>query len=345
MATLNIEQPCALVEWLRNSGRIGPSESPEIRVLAGGVSNRTVLVTRTSGESWVLKQALEQLRVAAPWFCSPERVHREALGIRWLATLAPPGSIPSLVFEDRENHVLGMQAVRQPHANWKDLLLKGVIDPHHVRQFGQLLGIIHRRARLGASRLESVFGDKTFFEALRLEPFYTHSAVRMAAAAPFLAQLTREARSIGETLVHGDYSPKNVLVHRGQLVLLDHEVIHWGDPMFDVGFALAHLLSKAHRDEQSREALCGAAVLFWEHYAFSACECLTDPDHQARATRHALGCLLARAAGKSPVEYLDVGQRERQRDTCLDLMQAPPAEVVVLAERFIQQIIRRFPRV
>lgn len=340
MVELDIEQPGQLVEWLRETGRIGPHEVPEVRTLAGGVSNRTVLVSRPGGQSWVLKQALEQLRVSTPWFCSPERIHREALGMQWLGTLAPPGTIPTLVFEDPKHHLLGMRAVPQPHANWKTLLLDGVIEPDHVRQFGQLLGSIHRRARLAARRLEVVFGDTRYFEKLRLEPFYAYPAETIPAASAFFGNLIAETRATREGLVHGDYSPKNILVHRGQLVLLDHEVIHWGDPMFDVGFALAHFLSKAHRDRVNRQALGGAAILFWEHYQFAACDCLTAPSHQARATRHAIGCLLARAAGKSPVDYLDTVQRNRQRVVCLKLLETAPTEVAVLAERFVRELER-----
>lgn len=338
MSDLDIEQPGPLVEWLRRSGRIDSGETPAVRRLSGGVSNRTVLVSRPLGDSWVLKQALEQLRVAAPWFCSPERIHREALGMRWLATLAPPGAIPALVFEDRENFVLAMRAVPEPHENWKTLLLQGVVDPDHVRQFGQLLGSIHRRARLAAHRLEVVFSDVRFFEALRLEPFYGYCAEQLPEARPFLEALMDETRKTREGLVHGDYSPKNILVHRGQLILLDHEVIHWGDPMFDVGFALAHLLCKAHHAKDRREALGGAAVLFWEHYAFATCDCLSGEACQARAVRHALGCLLARASGKSPVDYLAPDQRRRQTETCLGLMRNPPGQVAALADHFVRAL-------
>src|SRR5437879_6508499 len=97
---LDIEDPQALATYLRATGRIAAEETPTIRVLSGGVSNRTVYVERASGEAWVLKQALAKLRVAVDWFSSPERVAREALGIEWLTQLAPPGTIPQLVFFD-----------------------------------------------------------------------------------------------------------------------------------------------------------------------------------------------------------------------------------------------------
>src|SRR5258706_5364735 len=101
---LDIERPGALVAYLRETARIAPNESPRIEVLAGGVSNRTVLVERPSGESWVVKQALAKLRVAVDWFSDPARIEREALGLKHLAQIAPAGSIAPLIFEDREQH-------------------------------------------------------------------------------------------------------------------------------------------------------------------------------------------------------------------------------------------------
>src|SRR5688500_6074371 len=103
--TLDIEQPGELTAWLRAHHRIAPDETPRIAVLAGGVSNRTVLVERPSGEAWVVKQALAKLRVQVEWFSSPERIHREALGLRWLAELAPPGAITPFIFEDHDAHL------------------------------------------------------------------------------------------------------------------------------------------------------------------------------------------------------------------------------------------------
>src|SRR4051812_45306442 len=114
---LDIERPDELIAYLRQKDRIAAEESPDVQVLAGGVSNRTVLVRRESGEAWVLKQALAKLRVKVDWFSSPERIHREALGLRWLGRFVPGGRLPDFVFEDHDFHVLAMQAVPQPHRN------------------------------------------------------------------------------------------------------------------------------------------------------------------------------------------------------------------------------------
>src|SRR3954464_2965545 len=143
---MNIEQHDHLIAYLSDVGRIARDESPKCTTLRGGVSNRTVLVERASGEAWVIKQALAKLRVQVDWFSDPARVHREALGLEYIAKLAPPGTITPLVFEDESQHLLGMQAVPQPHENWKTMLLAGRVDSDQVEQFARLLGAIHRES-------------------------------------------------------------------------------------------------------------------------------------------------------------------------------------------------------
>lgn len=334
-SVLDIENHAALREYLRSTSRIGADEEPRCTNLTGGVSNRTVLVERRSGESWVLKQALEKLRVAADWFSSPERIHREALGLRWLEKLASPGTITPLVFEDHTYHLLAMQAVPPPHENWKTLLLRGEIEADHVSQFARLLAEIHARAFAQREELAPIFSDRSFFESLRLEPYYDFSAAQVPSAAPFLRALIEETRAREITLTHGDYSPKNILVRNGKLILLDHEVIHWGDPAFDLGFALAHLLSKAHHFPKHRDAFSEAALHFWQEYSHSAEGGTWRENLEKHAVRNALGCLLARVAGRSPLEYLTDSERENQRIVVVDLMRDAPKNIADLTKQFI----------
>ncbi len=338
--TLDIEDPDDLVAWLRRSGRIEPDEQPRIEVLAGGVSNRTVLVERTGARrgAWVIKQALDKLRVQADWFSDPARVHREAAGLRWLAKLTPPGSVPAFLFEDHEHHLLAMQAVPQPHENWKTVLLAGRVDQTHCEQFGTLLGTIHRRAFERRDEVRPAFDDRTFFESLRLEPYYSYAATNVPAAADFLERLLAETRDRRLTLVHGDYSPKNVLIHNGRLVLLDHEVIHWGDPAFDVGFGLTHFLSKAHHFPARRQEFADAARAFWRSYRAAIGDGSWQAGLEQFAVRHTLGCLLARVAGRSPLEYLDERERAVQQQVTVALMGEQPEATEALIEAFVERV-------
>ncbi|HEV2296671.1 MAG TPA: aminoglycoside phosphotransferase family protein [Tepidisphaeraceae bacterium] len=316
---LDIEHHDQLVDYLRESGRIEAHESPIVRTLGGGVSNRTVWVQRPSGEAWVLKQSLPKLRVEVDWYSDPARIRREALGLSWLERLAPPGTITPLMFEDPAHNLLAMQAVPEPHENWKSMLLDGRIDLRHVGQFAMLLATVHQAAAASSEPLPELFGDRCFFESLRLEPYYEYTATRVPAATDFLRALVADTRAHRRTLVHGDYSPKNILVRNDRLILLDHEVIHWGDPSFDVGFAMAHLLSKAHHLPLHRARFIDAANHFTSVYSTSA-RGIWDEEMDRRSARQTLGCLLARVAGRSPLEYLHDEERARQQRVVTKLM-------------------------
>ena len=321
---LDIEKHELLIAHLRESGRIAVDETPTCTTLAGGVSNRTVLVERTcgqqGGEAWVLKQALAKLRVKVDWFSDPARVHREALGLKHLAELAPAGTITPLVFEDEAQHLLAMQAVPQPHENWKTMLLERRLEMGHVEQFAALLGAIHRHAVESPEPLAEIFADRSFFESLRVEPYYSYAAEQVPEAKPFIDELIAQTRARQLTLVHGDYSPKNVLIQNGRVILLDHEVIHWGDPAFDLGFAITHFLSKAHHLHEPR--FIEAASRFCEVYAATVGPVYWDENLQTMAARHTLGCMLARVAGRSLLEYLDEAERKRQQDWAVALMRS-----------------------
>lgn len=350
--SMNIENQLELQSYLRDNGHIASNEEPTIQPLAGGVSNRTVLVTRATGEAWVIKQALAKLRVAVDWFSSPERVHREALGLQWINKLAPQ-STPTLIFEDHEHHLIGMAAIPQPHENWKTLLLAGDLQLDHVEQFAHLLATIHATSYERRAELAPLFADRTFFESLRLEPYYDFAAQQVPEATAFLQTLIKQTRPRALTLVHGDYSPKNVLVHNGKLLLLDHEVIHFGDPAFDLGFSLTHLLSKANHNLDTQPDLADqfqhAASHYWHEYSRTLSGNGKNDDENtadlfglaeldSTTIRHTLACLLARIDGRSPLEYLSDAARTRQRNAVLSLIAKRPIDVEELITEFVAMV-------
>lgn len=323
--TTDIENPAELRHYLQRTGRMATDAGAVIRVLAGGVSCKTVRVEFAGGSTWVLKQALARLRVRADWFSDPARIHREAAGLRWLAKLAPIGTTVEFLFEDFSEHILAMTAVLEPHENWKVNLLARGPQSDHAEQFGRLLGTIHRRAMEHREALRAEFGDLTYFDELRLDAYYRATAAKLPAVADFYSRLVADTLANRVTLVHGDFSPKNVLIATGRLVLLDHEVVHWGDPAFDLGFALTHLLAKARHLPAHRAVLAAAAAGFWSAYRSEIGDCF--PGIEARAVRHALGCLLARVDGRSPLEYLTAPERDALRSVVLAQLPTAPESV------------------
>jgi aminoglycoside phosphotransferase (APT) family kinase protein len=330
---LDIEQPEALLAYLRQRGAVGTPEVPTVRVLGGGVSSRVVLVTRENGEGWVLKQALPKLRVAVDWFSDPQRVHREAIALRWLPELGL--RVPAFRFEDFDHHLVAMDAVPDPHENWKTMLLDGRLDMRHVDAWAHMLADLHMRSHARRAEIEADFADRSFFESLRIEPYYQYTAGKVVAASSFLAEVVASTRSNRVCLVHGDYSPKNVLVHDQELVLLDHEVAHLGDPAFDIGFSMTHLLSKAHHMPDHRARFKEAALRYWSAYWREVHVEKWSADLERRAICSVLACLLARVAGRSQLEYLDQNERANQQRVVLKLMAETPVTVNELVSSFV----------
>ena len=196
----------------------------------------------------------------------------------WLGLIIPD-RVPELVFLDASQYILAMTAIPQPHENWKHVLLDGRTNINHARSFGKLLAQIHN-AVVQYPELKSEFSERRFFEELRLEPYYGYTATQAPAARRFMEQLINDTRARKHALVHGDYSPKNVLICDNNVTLLDFEVIHFGDPAFDIGFSLTHFLSKAHHLPAHRDEFLGMARQYWGSYLDSLsgrCETSCSP--------------------------------------------------------------------
>ncbi|MFQ3645995.1 MAG: phosphotransferase [Anaerolinea sp.] len=304
---VDIEQPDQLTAYLHARGIVAADEQPNIRVLTGGVANKTVLVEHRAG-GLVIKQALGKFRVKVDWFVQPERSALEALGLRTYEALLPAGSTPRFLFEDFDNFIHAMTAIPQPHETLKRLLLSGQGTSALIERFAALMAESHLRALEQADTLRPQFASLEYFETQRLEPFYAYTAAQVPEAADLIHALIEETRRTQLTLVHADFTPKNVLVlPDGQLVLLDYEIVHWGDPAFDVGLALAHLIAKAIKVETRRADYPSYARLFGQTYLDQVAD--TFGDLEGRIVRHTLACVLARVRGRSPLEYFDEPQR------------------------------------
>ena len=93
----------------------------------------------------------------------------------------------------------------------------------------------------GVAGLPSRLPATDTFVQGRLDPYLGDQLRgRHPSLAPALAALSAELLADRCCLVHGDYSPKNVLVgERGSVWLLDFEICHFGHPAFDPAF-MAH---------------------------------------------------------------------------------------------------------
>ncbi len=292
-------------DYLIASGRLDRHAMARIAPLAWGVSNIVLRVDVADGSAFVLKQAQPQLRTKIEWLSRCERIYREADVLRVLAPRLSSGVIPRVLFEDRPNFVLGIEAIRPDHVVWKGALLRGEADPQVAETLGSYLATIHRTT-FGQRTLLPDADDWSLFDELRIDPFYRYIARVHTELQPAVTALLDEMAAHRECLVHADFSPKNVLFHPDGVSLVDFETAHWGDPAFDVGFFLSHLLLKSLLPVLAPGAIAGLTKRFWDAYQQGLAQ-TTGPDFAAisqRSVRHLAGCLLARIDGKSPVDYL-----------------------------------------
>lgn len=266
--------------------------------LGGGVSNTVLRI-----DDLVLKQSLGRLRVADVWEAPVGRIVTEAKALRFAHAILPD-VVPAAIDSDPDAHTLTMPAAPANWRSWKELLLAGTVDPGIASRLGATLAALHNAPSADLDWLD----QPEAFIALRVDPYHYAVAERLPEVAGEVRAVAAEMAGRRLCFVHGDYSPKNVLVGDGALWVIDFEVAHLGDPTFDVAFMLHHLLLKAVHRPTAYDGYKRCGTEFLSAYADSRFAALAS---DAYLVRHVACLLLARAIGKSPAEYLDDAARKR----------------------------------
>ncbi len=326
MIELNVE---TVVPYLKQRGHLGAGESATAQELGWGVSNIVLRINRAIGPDWVLKQSRPQLRTDVPWFSRIDRIHREADVMRVLAGILPAGVVPEILCEDRDNYWFAMQAVDAGHQVWKQMLLGGQPDADIASRLGSYLAMIHSKTAEHPELTES-FVDRSVFEELRVAPFYRHLADKFDDVRPEIDAMIANMSAHSHCLVLGDFSPKNILIIDQEIVLVDFETGHRGDPVFDLGFFLSHLLLKTVLHADRFDHYTDLTRGFWAAYLAGIASLDTAAWHpdtlQRRTIPHLACCMWARIDATSPVDYLPhEPQRALVRNFSRRLLQNPPA--------------------
>lgn len=328
--------------YLQAQGWVGAREEIRAEPLAGGVSNQVLFIHRPSrpGDEFVLKQARPQLRTPEPWYSSVERIWREVEVLRLMRSLFsadPSGKVtrdeviltPSILGEDRENYAFAMTAAPRDHRVWRALLLSGDADLAIARKCGDLLGSLHATT-WNRPDLAPQLSDRKLFDELRLDPYYRFLARKFPQESADFERLIASVPEHLHAVVHADFSPKNLLVFQGGLMMVDFETGHFGDPAFDLGFFLTHLVLKATLHASRGEEFLSLVDAFWQGYAPRLADRVEGAEYASLVNRgmlHLAGCVRARLDGKSPVDYLqDETRREAARELSRWIFTHQPAD-------------------
>lgn len=319
-----------LVRRLLDAAGLGERKVTEIAPLSGGVSSDIVVVTLDDRSRFCAKRALPALKVAGDWRAPVERSRFEA---GWLkrADAIVPGSVPAVLAESEPDNAL-LMAYLPPadYCLWKTELLAGRWIEGAPEAVARTLARIHA-ATWGDAEVAAAFATDPMFDALRLDPYLRTLAERHPEVGGAILAVLDATASTRLALVHGDVSPKNILIHQrdGHPVFLDAECAWYGDPAFDAAFCLNHLLIKALHVSTLREQLAAGATAFLETWLGGL-----PAEERAAAERRVLALLpclmLARVDGKSPVEYLSEAGREQVRALAPPFIRKPPERLAAL---------------
>lgn len=300
-------------------GLVERSAALEVTPLGGGVSAE-IFEVRTPERALVVKRALADLSVADTWIADPRRTIVEGKALRLAGQLAPQ-AVPPVVDLDEDTAVLVMERAPESWREWRAELLAGRTADGLAAYLGEVLAVWHR-GTAGPGPAREPFADRDNFEKLRLEPFHGVVAAAHPELSTQVADAAERLRGESRCLVHGDFSPKNVLSGPTGAWVLDWEVAHLGAPIFDLAFLLAHLaLKSVHRPLDAGWYRAQAAAFLG---AYADGGGLVDPGDPGLAGQ--VGCLLlARVDGKSPAQYLTPGQRDATRRLGIDLLSTTPA--------------------
>lgn len=314
------DAPADMLASLRAAGLVRAGVEPRVTSLTGGVAS-DIWKVEGGREPFVIKRALPKLRVAADWRAP---VSRNLSEVGWftVAGTIVPGNVPSIVFHDPASGWFAMTYFPpEQYPVWKTQLRDGRVDLDFAAQVGDALARIHA-ATADDADLARRFANDATFHAIRLEPYLEATATRHPDLADRLMALSRSTLARHGALVHGDISPKNILVGPAGPVFLDAECAWYGDPAFDLAFCLNHLLLKCLWNRAA------AARYLAAFDALSAAYLAPMPAQrgaiEARAARLLPALFLARIDGKSPVEYITAEKdRDRVRRVAAPLIREP----------------------
>ncbi len=297
-----------------------PGEPIDVHPLTGGVASDIAMVT--AGQTQLCaKFALPKLKVAANWFAPVKRNAAEYAWLEFAARVAPEGAI-KLYGHSEQLHGFAMEFLDGNNIYlWKSRLLAQATDGDEAENVGKLLGRIHAASAAPAFNRQP-FLNREDFHALRIEPYLLYTASKHPDISTQLENTASTIYNGQQVLVHGDISPKNIIIRERNPILLDAECATMGDASFDPAFCMNHLVLKALHLPDSKENYLASAKTLWSSYRpFIDWE--SSVDLESRICKLLPALMLARVDGKSPVEYLTKTQQERVRRIATHFILSP----------------------
>jgi tRNA A-37 threonylcarbamoyl transferase component Bud32 len=269
-------------EYLREKGWVLSNEPVSARVLPSSPRN-TVLKITTPHTCRVLKQAIGREADAAG------RSRREQDCLAYLSTFQHSCSVPEVIQADFGNRLLLLSCAPENAVSLQQQLMNEDFNVDIAAAAGSLLGWVHATSH-SDEEVARRFGDKRFFEEIRLDPFYTEIAAKHPRLASSIGAHAAALATSSLTFVHGEFTPENVLAEGERMFLVDCDAGHFGHPSVDTASFLADLTFLMFGAPGWKEEYLTLVLSFWNAYQASAD--FESESWHARSCLPHLGCLL-----------------------------------------------------
>jgi 5-methylthioribose kinase len=270
----------SLAALLRSAGLIGAADSIRLEEAGDGNINWVRRVRVDGGRSFVVKHAGDTLERFPEYAADPIRLRFEAEYMAVARRCDRDGVLPRLLHFEPAASLLVLEDLGAA-ARMDAALLRGDIIEAPLATLATFLGRVHAatagdalQGRFENAQMRRLHGDHIFHLPFRRNDFPLAPSLRATAASIWN---DAELRGLADAayaryleprgaLVHADVQGSNILLTRTGPKLLDAEIAHIGDPAFDVGTLLAHVLLPAvARGNDQTVHRTGAAL--WHAYA------------------------------------------------------------------------------
>ena len=266
-----------------------------------GVSSDIWHVKTEIGLEFCIKRALKKLTVKEDWFAPVSRSNFEASYFKACQNVNSK-SFPKILGHDKKNYILAMEWFRpEKYILWKKKLLDISFDKKEANLISNILNKKHSYFYDNSKFKTEFENDKTFYD-IRIEPYIIFTSNSYPEHKNYFVDAAKSLVSNKKTVIHGDFSPKNILIGPDFPVILDAETACWGDPIFDLAFCNNHIILKSILNSSNKKKYMLLSKEFIETY-ISKINWEDKNSFIDRFLKLVPLLILARLDGKSPIEY------------------------------------------
>ena len=272
---------------------------------------------------------MPKLRVLKEWFADTKRLRYEYLWLKHCKKIIP-NSIPNIYqFSAKQDFLILEYLNEKNYVTLKSKLLKKDIDINIINKISKNLSKIHNESTGQFVKKKFINNSKNFYD-LRLDAYFNEVGRVYPDLKKIIKNIIKNYKKYSSTLVHGDFSPKNILIFNKNIKYIDAETCNFGDPVFDVVYFGNHLLLKSIHIPDKKNKFIKSYENFFSTYLksikFSQRKNFID-----RCIAMVPIMLLARIDGKSPVEYITKKNiKNKIRLLSFNLINDPPESLEYL---------------